>query len=358
MTTTSPFKIQAELERIDGTEAASRFDDIAAAGRVDMAAFSVMEPHQARSLLPREIWRGRFREGTLTILGGESKARKSWFSLAFAMAAVTDGEFLDSAIVPPLDTPRRARVLDFELLEGNVMSRFLAMSEKYMDAAQHLAIWSRVEIFTHRERMTETTDWIAYACHHCAAMNRGDVLIVDCLQALDAGDANDPAAVRRALSRLQAVATKTGVFVLIVDHFNKSTEARGKNRLSGSMAKAATPDAIVLLESDGPFIKLSFDLRMDPPIAPLSLTFDSPSEGFRVVSDDERDERKAAGREARDEERLAAMFPERGRQYTKAQIAANIGKSQDTAQNWLRALEDRITTYTQGGQKPNLYSLR
>jgi hypothetical protein len=338
-------------------QANDRFASIAEASRVNMGGYSMMEPHESRSLLPREIWRGILREGMLVILGGESKARKSWFSLSLSMAAVANAEFLGMAISAPLDGPRRVRFLDFELLEGNVMSRFLAMSERFASEPEFRAIWSQIDIFHHRERMIEALDWIGYVCHHCDQLKRGDILIADCLQALNFGDANDPSVVRKALSRLQAAATRSGALVLVVDHFSKSTEQRGKNRLSGSMAKAATPDAILLLESEKQFLKLSFELRMDPPRDPLTLAFDSPSEGFRLVTSEEIEDRREATAESRRGERLAAMFPDRFRRYSKAEIAANIGKTPDTAGNWIKELSDFISTHVQGAKEPHLYSL-
>ena len=348
-------EIEEEENRVNVLE---RFKSLAGLSRVEMEQYSTMEPHEARSLLPRELWKGILREGTLAILGGESKAKKSWFSLSLAMAAVAGTEFLGMAISEPLDAPRRVRVLDFELLEGNVMSRFLAMSEKFEDDAGHRSIWSQVEIYHHRELMSESADWIGYAAWHCEQLNRGDLLIVDCLQALDVGENNDPGVIRRALGRLQAAATRSGVCILIVDHFNKSSEAKGKNRLSGSMAKSATPDSIILLESDGEFIKLSFELRMDPPRDSITLTFDSPSEGFRVVTSEEREERRDSTAETKREEKLKFMFPDRGRRYSKAEIAANIGKTQSTAENWIKSFPEFIETHVQGGQNPHLYSLK
>lgn len=348
---------ELESESPQGKPKASRFESLALGSRVVMEQYSTMEPHEARSLLPRELWKGILREGTLAILGGESKAKKSWFSLSFAMAAVASADFLGMAVSAPLDAPRRVRVLDFELLEGNVMSRFLAMSERFYSEEDHRAIWQQIEIFHHRELMTEAADWIGYAAWHCEQLSRGDLLIVDCLQALDVGENNDPGVIRRALGRLQAAATRSGVCILIVDHFNKSSEARGKNRLSGSMAKSATPDAIILLESDGPFIKLSFELRMDPPMDSLTLAFDSPSQGFRVVTTEEREERKEASAGSKREERLSLMFPDRGRRYSRVEIAANIGKSIKTAEAWIKELSDAIITHIQGGKNPHLYSL-
>lgn len=339
--------------------ASRRLADLAGKTMVRMADYETMEPHQARSLLPRSIWRDILREGCLAILGGESKAKKSWFSLAFAMHAVAELPFLGIPIEAG-DSPRRAVVLDYELMEGNIMSRFLALSEKFEgDADAMNAIWKQVEIRCHRSIVAEDVDWIGYCCAVIEQASRGDIVIVDCLQALPTGDVNDPREVRRVLGRLQAAATASGACVIVVDHFNKSGEAKGMNRLSGSMAKAATPDAILLLESDGKeFIKFTTELRMDLPRDPMTLEFRSASEGFRVVDSEEREERKEAAKDSRQSERLAAMFPEIGRSYTKKEVAANAGVSEDTAGNYLKALASEITTTDQGAGKPKLYSLQ
>jgi hypothetical protein len=334
---------------------AARFAEIAQSAEIDIASFRFMPPDRARDLLPREIWQGILREGTLAILGGESKARKSWFSLAFAMAATAGGDFLGRAIMPPMTGQRRVRVLDFELLHGNVVSRFVAMAEKYDGAVE---IWERIDIRSHREMMSEAQDWIGYAAWHALQLQPGDVLVVDCLQALDVGENNDPGVIRRALGRLQAAATTSGACVLVVDHFNKSGEARGKNRLSGSMAKAATPDAILLLEADGPLIRLSAELRMDPPTDPLTLEFRHPSEGFRLVGDEEREARRESAKAAKAADKLAMLFPpDQPGPASKAQLATRAGKTPDTVKAWLRELGDAVVACEQGGNRPTLYSL-
>jgi hypothetical protein len=131
------------------------------------------------------------------------------------------------------------------------------------------------------------------------------------------------------------------------------------NRISGSMAKAATPDAILLLESDGKdFITFSTELRMDPPRDPLTLEFRTASEGFRVVGEEEREERKEASKGKRDSERLEAMFPEIGRAYSKKEVAVNIGKTPKTAESWIAEFSDSITTTEGGGKNPHLYTRR
>ncbi len=333
------------------------FQRMASSTKIDMAKYSTMDPSEARSLLPREIWKGLLREGMMVILGGESKAKKSWLSLSLGMAMVASDEFLGIGISQPLEGERRVRVLDFELMEGNIMSRFVAMSERFDEDEAHRAIWNQVDIHHHRT-IESAVDWIEHVSMHCEEMDRGDLLIVDCLQALDLGDHNDQGIIRRELSRLQAVATRTGVCVLIVDHFNKSSEAKGKNRISGSIAKAAAVDLIILIEADGSFIKLSFEHRMDPPINPITLAFDSPSEGFRVVTEEEKADRKEATDNKKREERIALMFPDRSGRYTKAEIATNIARSPDTAVVWIKEFVEVIETHTPGGKLPNLYSLK
>lgn len=336
----------------------ARHAEIAARTVVKMSDYEKVSPLDARSLLPRCVWDSILREGCLALLGGESKAKKSWFSLALAMHAVSSRPFLGITIPPPEEGQRRVVVLDYELLEENVMSRFVSLAEKFdQDDTAWRAIWDRIEIRCHRSMLAEDVEWIDYCAAVVRLANRGDLIVVDCLQALPAGDANDPQAVRKVLGKLQSAATESGACVLVVDHFSKSTEARGMNRISGSMAKAATPDAILLLESEGrDFIKFSTQLRMDPPRDPLTLEFRSPSEGFRVVDPEEREERKEAAKGKRDSERLAAMFPEIGRDYTKQEVAENIGKTTKTAEGWIKELAEFITTKEGTGKSPHLYS--
>lgn len=309
-----------------------------------MADYEHIEPHRAREILPRAIWGPYLREGTLAVLGGESKARKSWFGLSLAMATVAGDSFLGIPIRPPTESHREVELLDFELLEANVMSRFLALSERHEDDDERWrAIWDRIRIRCHRSMLAEHVPWIEYCCAVIRDMRRGDLVIVDCLQALPVEDHSNPREIRRVLGMLQAAATESGACVLVVDHFNKSIEAKGKNRLSGSMAKAATPDSILLLESDGPFIRFSADLRMDPPRDPITLEFNTPSEGFRVVEDGEREARVEAGESARrneiDREHRELLFPVPMVWRTMRELLAASGKTRKTVEGWLARIE-------------------
>ena len=344
-------------EPSETSERAKRFADIASRTVVKMGDYEHIEAHKARDLLPRSIWRDILREGCLAILGGESKAKKSWFALGLCMHAVCVRPFLGIRMEGKV-RQRCAIVLDFELLKGNIMSRFVALAEAFADdPVEWRAIWDNVEIRAHRGMLAEDVPWIDYCAHVIRCSKQGDLVIVDCLQALPAGDANDPAAVRRVLGLLQAAATQSGACVVVVDHFNKSNEARGKNRLSGSVAKAATPDAILLLESDGrDFITFSTELRMDPSRDPLTLEFRSPSEGFRVVDQSEREERKDAAKDRKNAELLAKLFPDIGRSYTKQELALNIGKSEKTVENWLKGLAGAFTIHHGSGKNPHQYS--
>jgi len=334
-----------------------RMAEIAMRTVVNMADYESVPSHKARELLPKSVWRDVLREGCLAILGGESKAKKSWFSLAMAMHVASGREFLGIPIIPG-DKPRRVVVLDFELLNANIVSRFVALAGAFEgDIAAWRAIWDNVEIRCHRSLLAEDVPWIEYCAAVVRLCGRGDLMIIDCFQALPAGDVNDPQVVRRSLGMLQAAATESGACVVVVDHFNKSTESKGKNRLSGSMAKAATPDAILLLESDGPnFITFTTELRMDPPRDPMTLEFRSPSEGFRVVGSEEREERKETAKQNRAADRLATLFPEFGRQYTKEELASNAGKSAKTIGEWLKDFGDVVTLHPGSGRNPNRYS--
>jgi transposase len=70
------------------------------------------------------------------------------------------------------------------------------------------------------------------------------------------------------------------------------------------------------------------------------------------------EDRREAAVESRKEERLAMMFPDRARRYSKVEIAANIGKSVKTADNWLKEFSDTVTAHEQGWKEPFLYSLK
>jgi len=334
-------ELEAESNRVEGNT--EHFLEVFTRAQVDLAKYRHITPDQAREILPRQVW-GPIREGTLTLLGGESKARKSWFALDFAMHAVTGAAFLGMESPQPAAGERRAVILDFELLETNLVSRFVTLSGRWWnDTEESAAIWGRITLHSYRRLMGEAVDWIGHICQVARTLARGDLLVADCLQPIFDGDTNHPGEVRRALARLQAAATESGCAILLVDHFSKSTEAKGKNRLSGSMAKSAAPDCILLMEGKGgEFVELGFELRMDPPRDAVLLAFESATTGFRLVPEVEAAARREAAAQARQDERMVRAMPEAGTSYTRKEMAGNAGVHPNTIDNWLPDFGDSV----------------
>jgi hypothetical protein len=172
----------------------------------------------------------------------------------------------------------------------------------------------------------------------------GDAAVVDCLQPILGGDANAAEVIRPVIAKFQAAATLTGAVVDIVDHFNKG-EGRGKNRISGSMAKAAGPDTVITMNSEPPGIVIGFDLRMDPPLDHLHVEFEPY--GFRAFDEEELEDRQKSIQDGKEAKQLHEMFPD-GQWYSVKELATRIGISKQAVSNRLEKIQNRLEVEKKG----------
>ncbi len=346
-TTNEILSLAAQLTALQGGGKSS----LTESASVDIAKYAAVSPRDYQSILPQPAWKGVQREGTLSIIAGASKAKKSWFVLSKLQHAVLGTPFLGREMIPPsTGKPRRALLLDFELPKSVLMSRYIALAGEFEEEERSILFDpQRVLIECHRGNMAISTNWIDYSCERIISFcNPGDVSVIDCLQPIMGDqDANLAQVVRPVIGKLQAAADSSGAAADLVDHFNKSGEGSGMNRISGSMAKAAGPDTIITLNSSGPVITVETDLRMDPPIDDLQVEF-KPFE-FRVISEEEQEERKRATKESKRNELLHETFTDHA-WHSAGDLAKNLGISKEGARRRINKLRDDFLEEKKEGQ--------
>ena len=323
----SPGEIKTLAKKLEALERPQR--SIADTARVNLAEYEKVPQHEALSLLPHSVWKGFTREGTLTLVAGESKSKKSWFALSLLQHAVLGETYLGKPILKPsTGEQRRVFLMDFEMPKAAVVSRWVALAGEFEPEDRPVLFdKGRVSLECYRPLMTSSRDWIAYICGQVVACcNPGDIMLIDCLQPIMAGgDGNAAEVVRPLMAKLQSVADQTGAAVLLVDHFNKG-EGQGKNRVSGSMAKVAAPDTIITLNSSAGLIEIQADLRMEAPCDPFCIEFRGYA--FARVSEEEREERKQA---AKDKELREFVQSLPSGWFSKDEVAEQHGKTAEWA---------------------------
>lgn len=319
---------------------------IADQARVNVAEYANVRQDQAHKLLPGMVWNGFIREGSMSIIAGESKAKKSWLALSLLQHSIMGEPFLERAMVPPSSgKPRRVFLMDFEMPSMALVARWVRLAGEF-DWEDKAALFDpdRVSLECYRTQMTTPRDWVAFICDQISSRCQpGDIALVDCLQPiLGAANSNAVEEVRPLLNKIQAVADQTGAAVLLVDHFNKGM-GRGKDRVSGSMAKVAAPDTVITLNSAEGLIEIRADLRLDPPQEPFFVEMRNYS--FLLVTEEQLQERKQAAKD-KDLREFVESLPLGW--FTGADLAGELGIHPDTARRRLKRCSEWVETKQEG----------
>jgi hypothetical protein len=218
---------------------------------------------------PPELLAGLIRLGEKVVLGGASKAYKSWAGLNLAVATQGGIVWLERATL-------RGRVLivNLELPRWCVWRRLEAVA-----AAMGTTIGKRITIWQLRG-IRITADTIR---HHIAELKMDDLtlVLVDPFYKLLAGkDENSAGDVGELLYPLGAICEDTGAALVVPAHFAKGNASAKDpmDRVSGSGVFARDPDSLLTLtkhETDGAFV-LDSQLRTFPPCDPFVVRYTHP----------------------------------------------------------------------------------
>ena len=212
---------------------------------------------------PPQLVEGVLHQGAKMVLGGPSKARKSW-SLIDLMLSVSTG-----APWWGFPTKRgRALYLNFELPAFALQHRLNAIA-----AAKGLDDFTGFDLWNLRGHATDFSNLIPKILGRIRDTGYALILIDPIYKGLGSRNENDAGDIASLLNEVEQLATKSGAAVVFGAHFSKGNQA-GKDaidRIGGSGVFARDPDVILTMtpheDEDAHVIDLT--LRALPPVRPF-----------------------------------------------------------------------------------------
>ena len=212
---------------------------------------------------PPQLVDGVLHQGAKMVLGGPSKARKSW-SLIDLMLSVSTG-------TPWWGFPTRrgrALYLNFELPPFALQYRITRIA-----AAKEISDFTGFDIWNLRGHATDFSALIPKILGRIRDTGYSLILIDPIYKGLGSRNENDAGDIASLLNEVEQLALKSGAAAVFGAHFSKGNQA-GKesiDRIGGSGVFARDPDVILTMtpheEDDAHVIDLT--LRALPPVKPF-----------------------------------------------------------------------------------------
>ena len=212
---------------------------------------------------PPQLIEGVLHQGAKMVLGGPSKARKSW-SLIDLMLSVSTGEPWWGFPT----RPGRALYLNFELPAFALQYRITRIA-----AAKGISDFTGFDIWNLRGHATDFSALIPKILGRIRDTGYALILIDPIYKGLGSRNENDAGDIASLLNEVEQLAVKSGAAAVFGAHFSKGNQA-GKesiDRIGGSGVFARDPDVILTMtpheETEAHVIDLT--LRALPPVPPF-----------------------------------------------------------------------------------------
>ena len=212
---------------------------------------------------PPQLVEGVLHQGAKMVLGGPSKARKSWSLIDLMLSVSTGVSWWGFA------TKRgRALYLNFELPAFALQYRLNAIA-----TAKGLDDFTGFDLWNLRGHATDFSHLIPKILGRIRDTGYALILIDPIYKGLGSRNENDAGDIASLLNEVEQLATKSGAAVVFGAHFSKGNQA-GKDsidRIGGSGVFARDPDVILTMtphqDDDAHVIDLT--LRALPPVRPF-----------------------------------------------------------------------------------------
>jgi hypothetical protein len=187
---------------------------------------------------PAEIVAGLIHQGTKVVLGGSSKAGKTWLLLNLALSVATGTKFLRWGT-----KQGRVLFLNFEIPSPFISQRVQTLVEhRQLETPAHLDLWNL---------RGKTADFGALVQQILKKAEENDyaMIILDPVYKLMVGKSESMAGGVGALChQLERIAERSGAAVVYAHHFTKGKQKQKKaiDRLSGSGVFGRDADSIIL----------------------------------------------------------------------------------------------------------------
>jgi hypothetical protein len=230
--------------------------------------------------LSPEIITGILRQGHKMLLGGPSKAGKSFALIQLAAAVAGGGDWLGHPCA-------KGRVLyvNMEIDEPSFIQRVLMIEPHIPFDAQNLAVWNL------RGKVPSLGGLTQHLMLWLKTQRPFSLIILDPIYKINEGDENSAKDMTLFCNTIERVATETKAAVAFAHHFSKGQQG-GKasiDRASGSGVFGRDPDAIgTMTETDSQATYLlEWTLREFASPPPTTLLFDWPVHKNLGQTDDE-----------------------------------------------------------------------
>lgn len=291
--------------------------------------------------LAPEIIHGILRRGHKLLLGGPSKAGKSYALIQLA-AAIAGGR-------PWLGHPcAQGRVLyvNLEIDRASFVQRVLWVEEHIPFPSDNLTIWSlRGRVMELRTLKAKLLQWLKNQPVF-------DLIILDPIYKVNEGDENNARDMTAFCNAIESIAVDTHAAVAFAHHFSKGQQGAKAaiDRASGSGVFGRDPDAVATLselEGDDCFgFLLEWTLREFAAPQPVALVFQWPIHKVERLLADRRIKGAPGRPQAVDQQRICSALSFVGTDATVKAVAEHLGASEKTVR---RCIDKSSLLYIDGG---------
>jgi hypothetical protein len=193
-------------------------------------------------LQPTELVKGLLHSSTKGVLGGSSKAGKTWILLDMAVAVASGGTFLNYST-----TRGKVLFMNFEIQEAFFKERLRAVMERR--GIQTADIQESLDVWTLRGQKVDAEDFLTALANR--VRNSGySLIVIDPIYKLMVGRSESSTrGVGMLCYDIERLMTMSDAAVVYAHHFTKGNQAKKKamDRMSGSGVFARDADTIITL---------------------------------------------------------------------------------------------------------------
>jgi hypothetical protein len=292
---------------------------------------------------PPEIIKNILHRGCKLVIGGHSKARKSWMLLDLALAVSAGAQWLGKFET----TKAKVLFVNFELPAWAIQKRLreIAAARGIQIAADALTLWNlRGHVAPYHVLLPQINE-------RARGHNFGIVILDPSYKLLGDADENSAADIALLLNAFEKLAADTGAALAFTAHFAKGNASykEALDRISGSGVFARDPDSILVFTAlqTADAYAVEAILRTLPPQPPFAIRWEFPV--FRFAEDlDPSDLKQAsrAGKPTPTPEQVLELFEDNIKNPRAALLSTVELRARFDANGWDRiaapAVRDRL----------------
>lgn len=255
---------------------------------------------------PDVVIEGLLRKKEILLMGGSSKAWKSWARMDLLYCASNGFDWFGFKTHKGL-----VLHIDLELLSADIFWRFNQIHQNYCERGLHGCL-DNVLIVSLREMDFGPDDLPMIV--ECFKERSLSLLSLDPIYRLVRGKGeSDPVAVTTLLIDFLRIASKLNVAIALLQHFTKGDQSTkdSQDRFSGSAVWSRFPDALLTFtenEAGRDTFSCEFTLRSFQPIDPFGVRWDFPRFAIDARLDPEKIKSKAGRKKESTAEHLCSII--------------------------------------------------